>query len=197
MAVPHARAGDPETGPNGQSFFVRPIMSATEMRRSLARIAHEILERNHGAAGVVMLGIHSRGVPLARRLAAKMTELEGIEVPWGELDVSLSRDDLMRRPTRAVRPTRIPTDVTDATVVLVDDVLYTGRTIRAAMDVVFGYGRPRSIQLAALVDRGHRELPVRADYVGKNVPTARTEDVRVRLEELDGADEVTIAQVEP
>jgi pyrimidine operon attenuation protein/uracil phosphoribosyltransferase len=170
-------------------------MTAGDMRRSLARMAHEMLERNHGPDGLLVLGIHSRGVPIARRLAAKIGELEGINLPWGELDVSLSRDDLMRRPTRRVRPTRIPADVNAAAVVLVDDVLYTGRTIRAAMDVVFGYGRPRSIQLAALVDRGHRELPIRADYVGKNVPTARGEEVRVRLTEIDGVDEVTIQQV--
>jgi pyrimidine operon attenuation protein/uracil phosphoribosyltransferase len=174
----------------------RSLMVAAEMRRSLARIAHEILERNHGAAGLIVLGIHSRGVPLARRLAVKMGELEGIAVPAGEVDVSMNRDDLAHRPTRPVRPTRIPADVTDAAVVLVDDVLYTGRTIRAAMDVLFGYGRPRSIQLACLIDRGHRELPIRADYVGKNVPSARSEEVRVQLTEIDGIDEVTIRQVE-
>jgi pyrimidine operon attenuation protein / uracil phosphoribosyltransferase len=174
----------------------RTIMTADEVRRSLARIAHEILERNHGPEGLLIVGIHSRGVPIARRLAAKMVELESRPVPCGELDVSLSRDDLARRPTRPDRPTRIPADVDGANVVLVDDVLYTGRTIRAAMDVVFGYGRPRALQLAVMVDRGHRELPIRADFVGKNVPTARTEGVRVRLQEIDGVDEVTIVQVE-
>jgi pyrimidine operon attenuation protein/uracil phosphoribosyltransferase len=174
----------------------RTIMTVEEMRRSLARVAHEILERNHGAEGLLLLGIHSRGVPLARRLARGMAELEDHPVPCGELDVSLSRDDLMRRPTRTVRPTRIPGDVTGAAVVLVDDVLYTGRTIRAAMEVVFGYGRPRALQLAVLVDRGHRELPIRADFVGKNVPTAGTEEVKVRLLEVDGLDEVTIVQAD-
>lgn len=173
----------------------RTIVTADEMRRSLARIAHEILERNHGADGLLLVGIHSRGVPIARRLASKMVELESKPVPCGELDVSLSRDDLARRPTRSVRPTRIPSDVDGATVVLVDDVLYTGRTIRAAMDVLFGYGRPRALQLAVMVDRGHRELPIRADFVGKNVPTARTEGVKVRLQEIDGDDEVVIVQV--
>ncbi len=171
------------------------IMSGGDIRRSLARIAHEILERNHGPQGLLLLGIHTRGVPIARRLAATIGELEGTTIPCGEIDVSLSRDDVRQRPTRTVRPTRIPTDVTGANVVLVDDVLYTGRTIRAAMDVVFGYGRPRTIQLAVLVDRGHRELPIRADYVGKNVPTARSEEVRVRLTEVDAADDVTIRQV--
>lgn len=172
----------------------RSIMEAAEIRRSLARIAHEILERNHGADGLLIVGIHSRGVPIARRLAAKMSELEGIAVPYGELDVALSRDDVHRRPTRAVRPTRLPAPIDDSVVVLCDDVLYTGRTIRAAMDVLFGYGRPRAIQLAVLVDRGHRELPIRADFVGKNVPTARAEDVQVHLLELDGEDAVQIAQ---
>jgi pyrimidine operon attenuation protein / uracil phosphoribosyltransferase len=171
------------------------LWTAGDMRRSLARIAHEILERNHGPEGLIVLGIHTRGVPIARRLAEKIGELENVSQSCGELDVSLSRDDLMRRPTREVRPTRIPGDVTGATVVLVDDVLYTGRTIRAAMDVVFDYGRPRSLQLAVLVDRGHRELPIRADYVGKNVPTARSEEVRVRLTEVDGVDEVEIREV--
>ncbi len=172
----------------------REIIGANEMRRSLARIAHEILERNHGTAGIALLGIHARGVPLARRLAHHMSDLEGVPVPFGEIDVSLTRDDLNRRPTRAVHRTLIPIDVDASTIILIDDVLFTGRTIRSAMDVVFDYGRPRSIQLAVLIDRGHRELPIRADYVGKNVPTARTESVRVRLLERDGVDEVRIEQ---
>ena len=175
----------------------REIIGANEMRRSLARIAHEILERNHGTAGVVLLGIHARGVPLAQRLALNMSELEGVAVPYGEIDVSLTRDDLQRRPIRNVRRTVIPVDVNAATIVLVDDVLFTGRTIRSAMDVVFDFGRPRSIQLAVLVDRGHRELPIRADYVGKNVPTARSESVRVRLVDRDGVDDVQIVHSEP
>jgi pyrimidine operon attenuation protein/uracil phosphoribosyltransferase len=170
-------------------------MSAGDVRRSLARIAHEILERNHGAEGLVLLGIHTRGVPIARRLAEQIGELEGVAQPVGEIDVSLSRDDLMRRPTRSVRPTRIPGDVTGATVVLVDDVLYTGRTIRAAMDALVDFGRPQAIRLAVLVDRGHRELPIRADHVGKNVPTSREELVKVHLEETDGEDGVEIERM--
>ncbi|TAK20984.1 MAG: bifunctional pyr operon transcriptional regulator/uracil phosphoribosyltransferase PyrR [Chloroflexota bacterium] len=171
----------------------RILMSADDVRRSLARIAHEIIERNRGVEGVILLGIQSRGVPLARRLANLMSELEGVAIECGDIDVSLSRDDVDRHPTRSFRPTRIPGSIADARVILIDDVLFTGRTIRAAMDVIFSYGRPRGIQLAVLVDRGHRELPIRADFVGKNVPTSRLEDVRVRLTEIDGVDEVRLA----
>ncbi len=171
------------------------IMTEPEMRRALARIAHEIIERNHGVEDVVLVGIQNRGVPLARRLADKLADLEGVDVPLGELDITFYRDDLAVRPLQpTVRRTQIPVDVTDKCIVLVDDVLYTGRTIRAALDAVMDFGRPSNIQLAVLVDRGHRELPIRADYVGKNVPTSSDEEVNVRLVEVDGQDEVVIAR---
>ncbi len=171
------------------------IMTESEMRRALARIAHEVVERNQGVEDVVLVGLQTRGVPLARRLAEKLAELEDVEVPLGELDITFYRDDLATRPLQPeVRRTDMPVDVNDKRIILVDDVLYTGRTIRAAMDEVMDFGRPRSIQLAVLVDRGHRELPIRADYVGKNVPTSRDEEVKVRLAEVDGRDEVVIGK---
>ena len=169
------------------------IMTEAEMRRALARIAHEIIERNGGVDGVVLVGLQTRGVPLAERLAAKLAELEGVEVPLGELDVTFYRDDLAVRDLQPIiKRTDIPVDIHDQRLVLVDDVLYTGRTIRAALDEVMDFGRPRNVQLAVLVDRGHRELPIRADYVGKNLPTAHDEKVRVRVAEVDGRDEVVI-----
>ncbi len=171
------------------------IMTEPEMRRALARIAHEIIERNQGVEDVVLVGLQTRGVPLAHRLAEKLAELEGAEVPLGELDITFYRDDLAVRPLQpVVKRTEMPVDVNDKRIILVDDVLYTGRTIRAAMDEVMDFGRPRCIQLAVLVDRGHRELPIRADYVGKNVPTSSDEEVKVRLVEVDGQDEVVIAR---
>jgi len=171
------------------------IMDADAIRRALTRIAHEIVERNKGLTGVVLIGIHRRGVPLARRLQGILSEIESTEVPVGELDITLYRDDLsLRFEQPRVGPTRLPFDVTDRHVVLVDDVLYTGRTIRAAMDALMDLGRPRTIQLAVLVDRGHRELPIRADYVGKNVPTSRKEIIHVRLTEIDGHDQVVISE---
>jgi pyrimidine operon attenuation protein / uracil phosphoribosyltransferase len=169
------------------------IMTEAEMRRALARIAHEIIERNGGVSDVVLVGLQTRGVPLAERLAAKLAELEGIDVPLGELDVTFYRDDLAVRDLKPiVKRTDIPVDIHDQRIVLVDDVLFTGRTIRAALDEVMDFGRPRNVQLAVLVDRGHRELPIRADYVGKNLPTAHDEKVRVRVAEVDGCDEVVI-----
>ena len=169
------------------------IMTEAEMRRALARIAHEIIERNGGTSDVVLVGLQTRGVPLAERLAAKLTELEGVEVPLGELDVTFYRDDLAVRDLQPiVKRTDIPVDIHDRRIVLVDDVLFTGRTIRAALDEVMDFGRPRNVQLAVLVDRGHRELPIRAAYVGKNLPTAHAEKVRVRVSEVDGRDEVVI-----
>ena len=168
------------------------ILSADEIRRSLTRIAHEILERNRGAGETVLVGIHTAGVPIARRLAALIRDFEGMSPPVGSLDIGLYRDDLAggRRPL--MRPTDIPVGIEGRLVILVDDVLYTGRTIRAAMDALNDFGRPRRVQLAVLVDRGHRELPIKADYVGKNVPTASDEEVQVRIAEIDGADEALI-----
>lgn len=171
----------------------RVIMSATDLRRALARIAHEIVERNHGVDDLVLLGIRSRGVPLARHLAAKLRDLEGVDVPLGEIDITLYRDDLEERLLQPhLSPSSVPVSLAGKRVVLVDDVIFTGRSVRAALGAVMDYGRPSAVQLAVLVDRGHRELPIRPDYVGKNVPTARDEEVQVRLEETDGADEVVI-----
>ncbi len=171
----------------------RTVLGAGDISRALRRIAHEILEANKGAEGLVLLGIPSRGVPLARRLAGIITEVEGSAIPVGSLDITMYRDDLRRQPTRAPMPTEIPDSGVDGrTVVLVDDVLYSGRTVRAALDALADHGRPAAVRLAVLVDRGHRELPIRADHVGKNLPTSQTETVRVRLADFDDADSVTI-----
>ncbi len=173
------------------------VLTAPEISRALTRIAHEVLERNKGGAGLVLLGIPTRGLPLARRLAAKIADVEPGLVATdlvGALDVTMYRDDLHRHPTRTIGATQVPAGgVDDRTVVLVDDVLFSGRTIRAALDAVNDLGRPRVVQLAVLVDRGHRELPIRADYVGKNLPTSLGEQVRVRLTEIDGEDSVRIS----
>jgi pyrimidine operon attenuation protein/uracil phosphoribosyltransferase len=171
----------------------RTVLEAADVTRALTRIAHEILERNKGAESLVLLGIPSRGVPLAHRLAAKVAAVEGADVPVGSLDVTMYRDDLRLRPARALERTDLPAEgVEGRTVVLVDDVLFSGRTVRAALDALGDHGRPARVQLAVLVDRGHRELPIRADYVGKNLPTSATERVRVHLVELDGVDRVSI-----
>ena len=173
------------------------LLDAPEIRRSVTRIAHEILEKNKGAARIVLVGIAARGDDLARRLAMEIERIEGVRVPVGVLDITFYRDDIgMRAEAPEVHETRIGFDFTDSTVVLVDDVLFTGRTIRAAMDALVDFGRPESIQLAVLVDRGHRELPIRADYVGKNVPTRRDEEVQVRLAEVDGEDAVVVGEKE-
>ena len=173
------------------------IMSEDDIRRALARIAHEIVEHNKGTDGLVLVGLLSRGVPIARRLADLLEQMEGKKLPLAQVDITLHRDDLASRPLRPmVRRSNIPVSMTEQRVILVDDVLFTGRSIRAAMDEVMDYGRPRSIQLAVLVDRGHRELPIRADYVGKNVPTSQDEEIRVRFKEVDGVDEVVIAPAE-
>ena len=169
------------------------LMDAGEIRRAVTRIAHEIVERNKGAGRLVLAGIAARGDDLARRLAVEIRRIEGVEVPVGALDITFYRDDIgMRAEAPEVHETRINFDITGTTVVLVDDVLFTGRTIRAAMDALVDFGRPTAIQLAVLVDRGHRELPIRADFVGKNVPTRRDEDVRVLLAEVDGEDAVAV-----
>ena len=181
-SVPEASAG-------------KTVLTPEEIRRALSRIAHEILERTHGGEGVVLLGIPTRGVHLARRLAARIGEFEGAPVPCGSLDVTMHRDDLRLRPARALQRTEVPPDGVDGkTVVLVDDVLFSGRTVRAALDALNDFGRPRAVQLAVLVDRGHRELPIRADYVGKNLPTAYREMVRVLLTETDGEDSVLLSE---
>jgi pyrimidine operon attenuation protein/uracil phosphoribosyltransferase len=174
----------------GRSMGEKQILSADDIRRAITRVAHEVAERNEGVDSVVLVGIRRRGVPLAQRIAATLADLEGERVPVGTLDITLYRDDLgLRGPAPIVRSTSIPTDITDRTVVLVDDVLYTGRTVRAALDALADLGRPARIQLAVLVDRGHRELPIRADFVGKNVPTASDERIETRLREIDGGDD--------
>ncbi|MFT4165162.1 MAG: bifunctional pyr operon transcriptional regulator/uracil phosphoribosyltransferase PyrR [Microlunatus sp.] len=193
----------PATGPSGVSTpdssgpageTTRVVMDADRITRACARMAHQILEANRGAKDLMLLGIPTRGVHLAHRLAAAMAEVEGVEIPTGSLDITMYRDDLRRHPTRAVGHTHLPGPIDDAVVVLVDDVLYSGRTVRAALDALGDIGRPRVVRLAVLVDRGHRQLPIRADHVGKNLPTAASERVRVRLEESDGMTEVTISR---
>ncbi len=170
----------------------KQIMSAQEISRAITRIAHEIVERNRGVEGLVLAGIHTRGVPLARRLADRIEQFEGNQVPVGDLDIGLYRDDLASRSRPVVRSSQMPVDIDGRNVVLVDDVIFTGRTVRAALDALTDLGRPRLVQLVALLDRGHRELPIRPDYVGRNVPTALREKVQVCLEEVDGRDEVVI-----
>lgn len=170
------------------------LLTSSEIERALARIAHEIVEKNKGADDIVLVGMRTRGVPIAKRIAETIEDFEGVCVPVGALDISLHRDDIppseLERRNRSL--TDIPVTITNKRVVLVDDVLYTGRSIRAAMDALMELGRPRNIQLAVLIDRGHRELPIRADYVGKNVPSSRDEEIQVRLLEVDGVDKVVI-----
>jgi pyrimidine operon attenuation protein/uracil phosphoribosyltransferase len=176
------------------------VMDADRVGRTLTRIAHEIVERNRTLDDLALVGIRSRGEHLARRLAEQLEQITGRAVPTGALDITLYRDDLMRHavgPQPLVRSTDIPFSIDDRILLLVDDVLYTGRTVRAALDALIDFGRPQAIQLVVLVDRGHRELPIKADYVGKNLPTSRGESVQVRLEEVDGDDEVVISGEEP
>jgi pyrimidine operon attenuation protein/uracil phosphoribosyltransferase len=176
------------------------VMDADRVGRTLTRIAHEIVERNRSLDDLALVGIRSRGEHLARRLAEQLRQIAGRALPTGALDITLYRDDLMRHavgPQPLVRSTEIPFSIDDRIILLVDDVLYTGRTVRAALDALIDFGRPQAIQLVVLVDRGHRELPIKADYVGKNLPTSRRESVQVRLEEVDGDDEVVINGEEP
>jgi len=169
------------------------LVMQEDMKRALVRVAHEIVERNKGAQQIVLVGMQTRGVPLARRLAVAIQSLEMLSIPVGSLDISLYRDDLSSLTLKpVVQRTDVPTDITGKHVVLVDDVFYTGRSIRAAMDAIMDLGRPQSIQLAVLIDRGHRELPIRADYVGKNIPTSGYEEIKVYVEEIDGEDKVTV-----
>jgi pyrimidine operon attenuation protein/uracil phosphoribosyltransferase len=174
----------------------RQVMTQEDIRRALTRVAHEILERNRGAQDLIIVGIYTRGVLLANRVAGNIAEFEGSKVPVAALDINLYRDDLRDRARPVVRPSKIPVAIHDKKVVLVDDVLYTGRTIRAAMDALNDFGRPKQVQLAILLDRGHRELPIRPDFVGQNIPTAMDEQVKVRLLETDGVDEVAIIRRE-
>jgi pyrimidine operon attenuation protein / uracil phosphoribosyltransferase len=173
------------------------VMDADRIGRALTRIAHEIVERNKGVDSLALVGIRTRGVPIARRVARALKDITGDDVPTGALDITLYRDDLMRHavgPQPLVRRTEIAFSIDNRKIILVDDVLYTGRTIRAALDALIDFGRPRAIQLLALVDRGHRELPIKPDYVGKNLPTSLSESVQVRLQEIDGQDEVIVQQ---
>jgi pyrimidine operon attenuation protein / uracil phosphoribosyltransferase len=181
-----------QAAPNDDFVVKARVMDETDIRRAVARIAHEVVETNRGTDDLVLVGIRTRGHPLADRVAAAIASFEGVDVPSGALDVTLYRDDVALRGPRGLEATTVPTDLDGRVVVLVDDVLYTGRTIRAAFDAVLDLGRPRAVRLAVLVDRGHRELPIRADYVGKNLPTSANEVVKVLLEELDGEDAVLI-----
>ncbi|WP_433553886.1 bifunctional pyr operon transcriptional regulator/uracil phosphoribosyltransferase PyrR [Micromonospora zamorensis] len=188
MAYPPAARSSPPRQPS-----VKVILASADVQRVVDRIAHQILEKTQGAANTVLLGIPTRGTPLARRLADRISTFEDVAVPVGVLDITLYRDDLRRHATRAIGPTELPPGGIDGKrVILVDDVLFSGRTVRAALDALNDVGRPASVQLAVLVDRGHRELPIRADYVGKNIPTSLAESVKVTLAETDGTDEVKL-----
>ena len=181
--------------PDTAAPAARAVLDDRDISRALTRITHEILERNRDASDLVILGIPRRGVPLAARIAERIHDVEGVDMPYGSLDITMYRDDLRMRPARALEHTDIPARGIDgAVVVLVDDVLFSGRTIRAALDALNDLGRPKAVQLAVLVDRGHRELPIRADFVGKNLPTSLVETVSVRLDEVDGEDAVTIGE---
>lgn len=172
------------------------VLNHQDIQRVLTRVAHEIVEKNKGAKNLALVGIRTRGVYLAKRLAKRIKQVEKEEIPIGALDIALYRDDVATHPKIEVHQTDIPFEVTDKIIVMVDDVLFTGRSVRAALDAITDFGRPRSIQLAVLIDRGHRELPIRADYVGKNLPTSRKEEVKVSLKEVDGLDAVSVGEIE-
>jgi pyrimidine operon attenuation protein/uracil phosphoribosyltransferase len=193
-AAEHAESPPSPTGVEPGPPGPRQVLSDADLGRTLTRIAHQILERTEGARDVVLLGIPTRGVLLARRLAGRIRDFEGFDVPVGSLDPTMYRDDLRLRGVRALETTDVPGDIDGRVVVLVDDVLYSGRTVRAALDALNDFGRPRAVQLAVLIDRGHRELPIRADYVGKNLPTSQDESVEVLLAEIDGRDGVRLAE---
>ena len=179
---------------DGDIINQHQVMNKDDVKRALARISHEILERNKGTTDLIMVGIYTRGVTIAERLASNIERFEGVNIPVASLDISLYRDDLQQRMVPPIKPTTLTTDINEMKIVLVDDVLFTGRSIRASMDGLRDFGRPKEIQLAVLIDRGHRELPLRADYVGKNIPTSLDEQVRVRLNETDGVDNVIIVK---
>jgi pyrimidine operon attenuation protein/uracil phosphoribosyltransferase len=173
------------------------LLTSREIGRALVRIAHEIVEKNKGAEGIVLVGLRTRGVPIAKRIAETIQGFEGTQIPVGALDIDPYRDDIATSELKRANKshTDIPTSITDKRIILVDDVLYTGRSIRAAMDTLMDLGRPSSVQLAVLIDRGHRELPIRADYIGKNIPSSKDEEIQVQLEEVDGVDEVVIGRL--
>jgi len=183
---PNEATAAPESSGGGRFVFRADVLDADDLRRAHTRIAHEIVERNHGADRLVLIGLYTRGTAIAQRLRAAIESFEGVSIPIGALDVAFYRDDIALRSVQPLGPTEVPVDISGRTVILVDDVLFTGRTVRAALDALTELGRPIAVQLAVLVDRGHRELPIRADFVGKNLPTKRAEDVRVRLAETDG-----------
>lgn len=199
MRAQKSTNSDTDGGPGSTpSDDTRAVLDGPEINRALTRIAHEVLERTKGGEHITLLGIPSRGVPLAHRLAGRIGRVEHLDVPTGSLDITMYRDDLRLAPARALGKTELPTGgLDDRIVVLVDDVLFSGRTVRAALDALGDLGRPRAVQLAVLVDRGHRELPIRADYVGKNLPTSLRESVDVRLEETDGHDAVLLGPSRP
>ncbi len=190
MTTPH---GENQSAAQARPILERTVLDEQDISRALTRITHEILERNRDADGLVILGIPTRGVHLAHRIAERMSEVEHRTITAGALDITMYRDDLRLKPARALEHTDIPEDVDGRTVVLVDDVLFSGRTIRAALDALADLGRPQAVQLAVLIDRGHRQLPIRADYVGKNLPTSLAEQVRVAVQEVDGRDAVSIS----
>jgi len=197
MPPNHSPAACVDLAGEGAPRHERTVVSADDIDRVVQRIAHELLERNRSAADLVLLGIPTRGVPLAERIAEALEAVDGLRPPTGSLDVTMYRDDLRHHPTRGLAATVVPVDVTDRVVVLVDDVLFSGRTIRAALDAVADLGRPRAVRLVVLIDRGHRDLPIRADHVGRNLPTAADEKVAVRLRETDGSDGVDILRPVP